>query len=396
MSLLDETHSPSFKGVPFLVLASNITGGRKDVRHSFLNSDRQSVEDLGLAPRVFNLTAVVTGDNYLQDRNRLLAALEGKGPGVLVHPLYGTLNDYVARTYTLVEDFTALGEARFSIVFEVSDSTGVPVKTESTLRTIEAARDAYIVKAGEDLTANYEVTPAFTGNFTAATDKLTAVEGAFAASASVRKATADRINAFNSAVTEFGANGTSLVQTPETLATSIQGLFTSMVALYADPSDTAIALGGLETFGDDDTRPAQDTASRIERTQNADIINAQVQSIALSHSYFSTAQSTFETVAEIDERAASLELQYDKQVNAEGLADDTKSALTDLRTAMQTFFDEQRVTARQELEVSTPLTSARLLAYAYYSDSGQGELLIALNQFREVSFVEGQVKVLTA
>lgn len=395
MSLLEQLLPASFKGVSFLMMSSNISGGRKDVKHSFPNSNKQTIEDLGLSPKVFSISAVITGENYLQDRDRLLSALEQGGPGTLVHPMYGRLENYVARTYTLAENLTVLGEAKFSITFEIDDDVGAPVEALNTLNTISKANQAWINAVTTDIADNYSVSPSFANNFTSAADKMNDTVTAFEDSTSFIQASADEINEFTNQLATLESNILSLVQEPQALADSLTGVFASIDSLYPTVTATIDVLAGLFGFGDGDVQINTTTAILIERKKNNDILNNSMQGMALSYSYFNAVQKEFGNVNEIEATADDLEIQYQKVITADGLSDATKSSLTDLRLESQKFFDQQKLVTAQIITVDTNLTSARLLSFQYYGDSSLGEDLISLNNFDDVAFVEGDVQVLT-
>jgi len=396
MSLLDELQPGSYKGVSFLIETSSVAGGRKDVKHSFPNSDRQAIEDMGLAPRVYTVNAVITGDDYFAARDRFIAVLEEGGPGVLIHPLYGQQENIVARTYTLSENLTSLGDGKISIVFEVSNDIGVPTQSQNTLSLIEAANDTLTAAVGDDIAANYNVTAAYSNSFTDAVTKLDDMVTEINEKTAFVQASADEINAFNQSLNDFSASITSFVQSPVALAESINNLYTGINNLYPTALATIEVLKGLFDFGDDDTARVEDTASRIERNLNDRIMNQTTQTIALGYAYLNYAQIDFLTVEDIDETADVLETQYQKIMATEGLTDETKSSLTDLRVQMQAFFDEQKLTAKQLITINTNPISARLLAYQYYGDSSDGEQIAELNGTDDVTFLEGDVRILTA
>jgi len=81
----------SFRGVPFEVESDDGTFGRRTVVHEYPQRDKPYAEDNGRATREFSITAFLIGDDYLDKRDRLLEALETKGPGTLIHPWYGEL-----------------------------------------------------------------------------------------------------------------------------------------------------------------------------------------------------------------------------------------------------------------------------------------------------------------
>lgn len=399
-ALIDELHEGSYKGVTFLISVSNITGGRKDVLHSFPNSNRQTVEDLGLRPRVYNVTAIINADihnqNYIQRRDAFLTILEQGGVGTLVHPFYGQLDNIVARNWTLVENLTELGRGSINIVFTVSDDLGVPVRSQNTLSVIEQSNSAFLAAINTDLAAQYKVDPRNLNSFTDAIATLNEVVDEFRNETSFLQAAADQIDSFTNELNDFEANITSLIVAPQNLADSITSLFTTVGNLYPTVEATADVLAGFFDFNDDKVTRTQNTTSRIERTTNDNIVKATVQNMSLGLAYFNTAQIDFETVTDIETKADELELQYQKVIAAEGLQETTKAELKDLRDEMQKFFDQQRLTARQLINVDTNLTTARLLSYQYYGDSDQGEQIADLNNTDDVSFIEGNVIILTA
>jgi prophage DNA circulation protein len=91
MAWKDKMSEASFRGVPFEVESDDGTFGRRTVVHEYPQRDKPFAEDNGRATREISLTAFVVGDDYLDKRDRLLAALETKGPGTLIHPWYGEL-----------------------------------------------------------------------------------------------------------------------------------------------------------------------------------------------------------------------------------------------------------------------------------------------------------------
>lgn len=400
MTLLNELHEGSFKGVTFLIARSNISGGRKDVLHSFINSDKQTVEDLGLKPRVYQVTAIVNADitnkNYIQRRDQLLSILEQGGAGTLVHPFYGRIDNVVARSFTLLEEMTELGDGKINITFAVSDNFGIPVQSQNTLSIIEKSNAAFLAAINADFAAKYKVDPRNLNSFTDAVATLNDVVDSFEGKTSFLQAAADEIDSFTKELSDFSENITSFVTNPQSLSDSITNLFTSIDNLYPTVQATADVLTGFFDFNDDKEQKQNTTASRIERNKNDDLVQAAMQNMSLGFAYFNTAQIEFETVEEIESASDCLEIQYQKVIVAEGLQEETKAELKTLRVEMQKFFDQQKVTARRLITVYTNLTTARLLSYQYYGDSSEGERIAILNNTADVSFIDGDVLILTA
>ncbi|WP_241167205.1 DNA circularization protein [Serratia marcescens] len=81
----------SFRGVPFRVESDEGTFGRRVQTHEYPNRDKPYTEDLGRATRRFTISAYLIGDDYIDQRDRLIAAVDTPGPGTLVHPNYGEM-----------------------------------------------------------------------------------------------------------------------------------------------------------------------------------------------------------------------------------------------------------------------------------------------------------------
>jgi prophage DNA circulation protein len=131
----------TFRGVSFVVDGAERGGGRRGVTHEYPLQDTPFREDLGRKVRAFTVEGFVFGDDYLAQRDALISALEGEGPGELVHPYYGAVRVSVP-TFRVRESAADGGLARFSIDFEetpaaptqpstVADGTGA-VKTSAT------------------------------------------------------------------------------------------------------------------------------------------------------------------------------------------------------------------------------------------------------------------------
>lgn len=89
----------SFRGVPFGVLTSEGRFGRRLAVHEYPGRDTAWAEDMGQSTRRIGIVGflvtdsrVYGGGDVIAQRERLIAAVETKGPGKLVHPTLGDLN----------------------------------------------------------------------------------------------------------------------------------------------------------------------------------------------------------------------------------------------------------------------------------------------------------------
>ena len=402
MSIFDETLPASYAGVSFLMDRSRIEGGRKDALKAFPNSDLQIVEDLGLRPRSFNIEAIINqdsdGQNYIQRRDNFLRVLEKGGTDVLIHPLYGRINDIVVRSYILNEDFTSLGEARFSIVFAISDTAGTPIVSGDTLSVVDNAVTNAIGKVNNYLIENFNVSTGFPANFSSAVDKVNDIADAFERNTSFLQVTADGIDDFSEQLVEFRSNITSLISSPNGLINSINRLFETVNGLYSDETSTFEVIERFFDFGDEDlqTPIEQNTAGRIERARNQNLLNNLVKSQALLLNYNNASQINFTTVVQVQSFAETLEDQYQSVITGAEFDSETLDAITETRIEVQKFFDEQQLTASQIVGTKTVTLPARVIAYQYYGNSNLGFNIAELNEDANVTFISGDIQVFTA
>jgi len=397
MTIEDKLLHGSYKGVRFLASSFTTNGGRRTVTHTFPNSDKQLIEDLGLIPRNYGMTLIINGgDSYFLNRDNMMRVLEDGESGKLVHPIYGDIENVRVSDITVNETLTALGDGKITVVFKVSEGTGIPEQSGNSLHQIESAKLEATIAFNSSMADTYQTSTNFPNSYTDSLSKANNAVTAFKNSTSFVQASADKINAYSAQLNDFEANITSLVRQPQAFADSISTLFDTIGNLYPTVEATVAAIERLFDFGDDDVTINLTTPSRIEQDKNRRILNDMIQSSALAFSYLNSAQITFNTVNDIDERANTLDVQYQKLSASTGLNDTAKQKLSDLRVDMQSFFEAEKLTALQIITVNTNPISARLLAFQYYGSDEQGEALADLNESSEPSFLSGDVEIFTA
>lgn len=91
MSWKDKLQDASLRGIAFKVDSDEATFGRRVQVHEYPNRDKPWAEDLGRATRRFSVQAYLIGDDFFEQRNRLIEAIEKPGSCTLVHPYYGEM-----------------------------------------------------------------------------------------------------------------------------------------------------------------------------------------------------------------------------------------------------------------------------------------------------------------
>lgn len=133
----------SFRGVGFRAEGITAGHGRRGVDHEFPGRDRPFAEDLGRKARSYRLRAYVLGDDALGQRDRLIAACEAHGPGVLVHPSLGEVS-VVCRGCDVLEGESERRIVRFTLSFVESGERIEPSARRDTQTALLDAVDSAI------------------------------------------------------------------------------------------------------------------------------------------------------------------------------------------------------------------------------------------------------------
>lgn len=149
---------PSFRGVQFYCDESTSSFGRRAAVHEYPQYDIPYVEDMGRKGAVFSLDCFVIGDDWEDQRNRLLAACEQPGSGLLVHPDLGEWK-VVCDSCTVVESKVYAGKkASFQLNFlETGDNKGALTKVSTQANVIAKAPES-ILNLGTAFATLYKIT----------------------------------------------------------------------------------------------------------------------------------------------------------------------------------------------------------------------------------------------
>ena len=104
MSWADLLHDASFQGVAFECERTHDAAKRALAEHEYPYLDGANVEDLGRRARRTTMTAVFWGDDYESRLQKFLQALDKRGTGELVHPVFGSMPNMQLEDYELSHD----------------------------------------------------------------------------------------------------------------------------------------------------------------------------------------------------------------------------------------------------------------------------------------------------
>lgn len=129
----------SFRGVPFSVENDESTFGRRVQVHEYPNRDKPYTEDIGRATRRIQLDAYLIGDDYPEQRDRLIAAIETAGPATLVHPYYGEMRGSVDGTVRIIHSRDEGRMCRVSFSFVESGELSFPTSGIASGQRLESS-----------------------------------------------------------------------------------------------------------------------------------------------------------------------------------------------------------------------------------------------------------------
>ncbi|MCK5602305.1 DNA circularization N-terminal domain-containing protein [Candidatus Pacearchaeota archaeon] len=394
MSIEQELQRASFRGVTFFWSSTTTTGGRKVVLHEFPNKDTRFAEDLGQLPKSFVVEATVGHLNYSQNRDALITALEKEGFGTLVHPTLGTF-EVQALPYTLNENISELGKAKFTLPFERTEPNVFPIKAVDNQAAITSKSESLFSKIKDNIASAYQSVANQFEAFNDAKDKVQDfVDKANAAANKVRQVSA-KISEFANDLNNITEDINQLVVAPAQLAASLNNVIVLGQNLFETPAGVFSYYQSLFDYGVDDVVIALITTERQLTQANRDVLNSNLQSDALVGAYQSIVNLEFETTDDIEDIRTIVEDQYLKLMDDQLLDFDTKELLQDLRNEVETFLgqEEQNTSNITTLQVyNEPIT---VLMYRLYGDLDKTDTVINLNSVENFSFIDQNVNVLT-
>lgn len=84
-------YDASFRGVAFEYFGVDDSGDKSLATHQAPYANDAIIHDMGNNPRNISMTAIIDGADYEQALEALLDALEAKGAGELIHPIFGAI-----------------------------------------------------------------------------------------------------------------------------------------------------------------------------------------------------------------------------------------------------------------------------------------------------------------
>lgn len=396
---LAESLSPaSFRGVPFQVETADLGAGRRTQLHEYPQRDKPYAEDLGRATRELTFTGFVVGADYVDQANKLLAALEERGPGTLVHPWLGTQTVSLKEPARVSFD-AALGVARFSLAFVESGALEFPAAATSTPVETRNAATALETSAVESFAKQFSISGFQDFVSSAANAALADVLGV------VALGEIGKLFAYSSSLANTVSTVIGLVSNPATLGWKLLGLvglsgIASTVSAWVSLVRSLTRSSRSHKLAPP-ASPSLYTPSRQQAYVNTSAINALTRQALLAQAVGASSligsavdahRPTYEDYLSVrDDLAAALD---EESLTA------TDTVYPILQAARQAVWQDLTARARDNARLTT-LTPAEVLpavviAYDYYEEASRDDEIIARNALRHPGFVPANpLKVLT-
>ncbi|STZ76341.1 DNA circularization protein [Bergeriella denitrificans] len=128
----------SFKGVPFDIERIEERNGKALAEHARPFVSGTDLEDMGNNGREVQISAVFWGKQYSSRLLKLLSALEESGPGVLVHPVWGRMQNMMPAAWSYRHEADNVDYAAIDMTFrEASEAQPLLVFENSFLMSLE-------------------------------------------------------------------------------------------------------------------------------------------------------------------------------------------------------------------------------------------------------------------
>jgi prophage DNA circulation protein len=413
MTILAQLQAASFRGVSFLFNANNETGGRKSVVYEFPLRDKRTVTDLGKLLKTYKIKGIIkgSGEEYFQNRNQLIEALEAPGSGKLVHPIDGTVTVF-AKPYVLNEKIAELGYAEFDLEFVATTEPIFPTQSQSQKSSVFSLIDQINSEVQSAFEAAWDVEFLAQNTINKVVSALDNVNRAFVTASSLVSLTSNLITPFEQSINQL--TDQAIILTPSDISSSVNDSFSNLFNACQSPEDQTTVMSSFsqfDAFDDGGTTPGlagesrQNTVSRAASNKNVLNISLLTNAIALNYNFAATTSINFTNEDEIIAQKERLNEQFVYIINNNAFKDLEDIRLPLLSTTAIDLIQNSKVLTDsylRELDTTShkinTLTVGREsivpLVYKLYGSLDLLDTIIDLNQIGDNTNITGEIKVI--
>lgn len=411
----DELKPASFRDVPFEVDSDDMGVGRRNQTHEYPGRDTPYTEDLGRAARELTVEAFVIGEDFMEKRDKLLAAIEQGGSGVLIHPWYGSMKMDVSGKCRVRHGWRDGRYCAISISFVESGQLESPTAVTDTKKQTQLAADAANAALKNEFPKFFQVggLPSFVLDdaLSGLNEYMSALEAGMANITVISKI----------ALNVLRGDFSDLIPNAYSLANRIVGLFNQADALavaFATGADSgSVSVAGVPAGTGPYSLSALE-AEAINLTRTLAVIDAVSKFPQIATSAETPASQQVETntnaiatlisgallvqasgmVSEMNlpvyEDAAALQTKLLRALDEHCRrvrTDEAYEAFSDLRHAVSKHMaNKMRDSARLITYTPRKVMPALVLAYELYGDPGRADEIVARNKISHPGFVPAE------
>lgn len=406
MSLIDQLHPASFREVNFLVPNESVRRGKKVVVHEYPGSDERYIEELGKLPPTFTLTAIVHGNDAINERLRLENALQLPGLGKLVHPIYGKML-VKAMTFTVSSVQTEIGQFTFEITFGASRANITPEPSTPSNPTISKlsgdARDS----------ANNRLESLYTNPLSVAVyeSNVNTLQGLFDTVHDTINSVVDRTTegaaAFNRIYRSVTRNISSIVVSAQEIRSNITLLYDAALDVPLFVDQLVSAWDNLIEYPLTVATSSPVTPAQAQREQNNTAMIEHLKLTALANSYEAKAYTDYTTDTDLFSATDGLNDNYNEffkhqneQISDAGIQSiandsDVRTSYALLRSTAMNVFDAKEKIVYRIVDITPGLLSMALTSYRYYGSLELIDQLVTLNESVNAANFNKTIRALT-
>jgi len=386
MAWKDQYQQGEFRGVPFFMQSHSYSSGRDVVGHKFPGRDDRYNEDTGRSEPVFRVSLYLAGDDYFEWRERLISALEEKGPGRLVHPYRGIFS-VVVQNFSVSESTEDGGMASFDVTFVQDVETSLTITQRSTSRGVTTARTNLYSAIQDDFVSKYPsrfVVPSVLKTVQGAIEKTTAaVDKAKTAVYSVAEYR-KQVERIQGKIIEFSLNALDLAKEIRALVDWGADPFGNVIKPTVENSRQIIKdMGGVITSM---TQP-WDIAASMSGGITAELVRKYNAACAVASTVGVVATIPVESVAEADEVQTSVFTMLDMLQNDPDVSQEVFDTVADAKKAVSEDLSRRILSISAVIDYRTPECEPTLaISQEVYGNVSRVDEIISRNKIRHPGF----------
>lgn len=384
----------SFRGVPFAVIRHETQLGQQTVIHEYPQRDTPWTEDMGRRARRYQVRAIVIGPDYDQARDRLVAAFEAPGAGVLIHPAYGRVIAKLDSPVTLSENPAREGgKAEISATFVEAGENITPGTETDTASLVESAAEAARAAALDDFLGTFDIEGLPDFSIVGATDTVNSIITIIQTPARILSTGIAIAGGFTQLAKRLIGSAQRLVSLPSALGGALAGLVGELGGLFPgnSTSGTSALLNAASTVSGAQL-PWIDpvTPQRQQELDNRTAIIDLVERTAVAEAAQAQTQTDYKNTDEAEAIRDGLVEAIDKITDAPETPEAIYRAFVALRSAVVRDITERALDLPHLRTVTLPETlPAVVVAHRLLGDATRADEIVSRNRLPHPGFVPG-------